>query len=102
MRQVSARIRELEEAIRNLESEVSDLMLGIPNMPLEDVPDGADETANVVVRTEGEPPRFDFDPLPHWELGERLGIIDFQRGAKMAGSRFFVSRARVPGSSARS
>ena len=94
MRQVSARIRELEETIRTLESEVNALMLGIPNTPLEDVPDGADETANVVVRAEGELPRFDFEPLPHWELGERLGIIDFQRGAKMAGSRFFVLKGK--------
>lgn len=94
MRQVSARIRELEETIRNLESEIDALMLGIPNMPHADVPDGADESANVVVRTEGELPHFDFDPLPHWELGERLGIIDFQRGAKMAGSRFFVLKGK--------
>ena len=94
MRQVSGRIRELEETIRSLESEVNDLMLGIPNMPLDSVPDGADESANIVVRTEGEPPRFDFDPLPHWELGERLGIIDFRRGAKMAGSRFFVLKGK--------
>ena len=94
MRQVSGRIRELEETIRNLESEVNDLMLGIPNMPLDSVPDGADESANIVVRTEGEPPRFNFNPLPHWELGERLGIIDFRRGAKMAGSRFFVLKGK--------
>ena len=94
MRQVSGRIRELEETIRNLESEVNDLMLGIPNMPLDSVPDGADESANIIVRTEGEPPRFDFNPLPHWELGERLGIIDFRRGAKMAGSRFFVLKGK--------
>ena len=94
MRQVSGRVRELEETIRNLEAEVNDLLLGIPNMPLDDVPEGADESANVVVRTEGEAPRFDFEPLPHWELGERLGIIDFQRGAKMAGSRFFVLKGK--------
>ena len=94
MRQVSGRIRELEETIRNLESEVNDLLLAIPNMPLDDVPEGADESANVVVRTEGEAPKFDFEPLPHWELGERLSIIDFQRGAKMAGSRFFVLKGK--------
>ena len=94
MRQVSGRVRELEETIRNLEAEVNDLLLGIPNMPLDDVPEGADESANVVVRTEGEAPQFDFEPLPHWELGERLGIIDFQRGAKMAGSRFFVLKGK--------
>ena len=94
MRQVSASIRTLEETIRTLESEINDLLLGLPNIPHDTVPDGADETANIVVRTEGEPPRFDFDPKPHWELGENLGIIDFQRGAKMAGSRFFVLKGK--------
>ena len=94
MRQVSARIRTLEETIRALESEVNALLLSLPNIPLDEVPDGADETANIVVRTEGEPPHFDFEPLPHWELGERLGIIDFQRGAKIAGSRFFVLKGK--------
>ncbi len=94
MRQVGARIRTLEETVRTLESEVSDLLLSIPNIPLDDVPDGADETSNIIVRTEGEPPQFDFRPLPHWELGERLGIIDFQRGAKLSGSRFFVLKGK--------
>ena len=94
MRQVSARIRTLEETIRTLESEVNALLLSIPNIPLDDVPPGADESANVVKYIKGEAPRFDFEPLPHWELGERLGIIDFQRGAKIAGSRFFVLKGK--------
>ena len=94
MRQVSARIRTLEETIRTLESEVNALLLSIPNMPLDDVPPGADESANVVKYIKGEAPHFDFDPLPHWELGENLGIIDFQRGAKIAGSRFFVLKGK--------
>ena len=94
MRQVSARIRTLEETIRTLESEINALLLSIPNMPLDDVPPGADESANVVKYIKGEAPHFDFEPLPHWELGERLGIIDFQRGAKIAGSRFFVLKGK--------
>ena len=94
MRQVSARIRILEETIRALESEVNALLLSIPNMPLEDVPPGADESANVVKYIKGEALHFDFEPLPHWELGENLGIIDFQRGAKIAGSRFFVLKGK--------
>ena len=94
MRQVSSRIRTLEETIRTLESEVNALLLSIPNMPLDDVPPGADESANVVKYIKGEAPHFDFEPLPHWELGERLGIIDFQRGAKIAGSRFFVLKGK--------
>ena len=94
MRQVSSRIRTLEETIRALESEINALLLSIPNMPLEDVPPGADESANVVKYIKGEAPHFDFEPLPHWELGENLGIIDFQRGAKIAGSRFFVLKGK--------
>ena len=94
MRQVSARIRTLEETIRALESEVNALLLSIPNIPLDDVPPGADESANVVKYIKGEAPHFDFEPLPHWELGENLGIIDFQRGAKIAGSRFFVLKGK--------
>ena len=94
MRQVSARIRTLEETIRTLESEINALLLAIPNIPLDDVPPGADESANVVKYIKGEAPHFDFDPLPHWELGENLGIIDFQRGAKIAGSRFFVLKGK--------
>ena len=94
MRQVSSRIRTLEETIRALESQINDLLLAIPNIPLDEVPDGADESANVVKYIKGEAPHFDFEPLPHWELGENLGIIDFQRGAKIAGSRFFVLKGK--------
>ena len=94
MRQVSARIRTLEETIRTLESEVNALLLSLPNIPLDDVPPGTDESANVVKYIKGETPHFDFQPLPHWELGEKLGIIDFQRGAKIAGSRFFVLKGK--------
>ena len=95
MRQVSARIRTLEETIRALESEVNALLLSMPNIPLDEVPDGADETANIVKSApRAKPPHFDFEPLPHWELGENLGIIDFQRGAKIAGSRFFVLKGK--------
>ena len=94
MRGVSARIKTLQDNIRTLESERDKLLLTIPNIPLEDVPPGADESANVVKYTKGEAPHFDFEPLPHWELGERLGIIDFQRGAKIAGSRFFVLKGK--------
>ena len=94
MRQVSARIRTFEETIRALEGEINDLLMTLPNIPMDEVPDGADESANIVVRTEGDAPQFDFEPLPHWELGERLGIIDFQRGVKMSGSRFFVLKGK--------
>ncbi len=67
-------------------------MLEIPNVPHPDVPVGRDEHDNVVVRTVGTPRTFAFTPRPHWELGEQLGILDFERGAKIAGSRYYVMR----------
>jgi seryl-tRNA synthetase len=81
-----------EAAVEPLERAFEQLMLELPNLPHPDVPVGPDESANEVVRTEGELPRYDFDPLPHWELGPRLGIIDFDRGVKISGSRFYVLR----------
>jgi seryl-tRNA synthetase len=67
-------------------------MLSIPNLPDDTVPFGADDSENVVVRTEGEERTFEFKPQPHWELGPALGIIDFERGVKISGSRFYVLR----------
>ncbi len=84
------RLDALEAQVRELDSRLRRLLLEIPNIPTEDVPDGADESANVVVRQSGEPAALGFDPKPHWEIGEALGIIDFERGVKLAGSRFFV------------
>jgi len=83
-------INELEEKVRDLYGRLEELLLQIPNIPQPDVPYGKDDTDNVVARTWGEPKTFDFTPLPHWELGERLGIIDFERGVKLSGSRFYV------------
>ena len=94
MREVGARIKTLEETIRRVDEEINSLLLSIPNLPQEDVPLGEDETDNVVVKTVGEIPSFDFEPLPHWELGEKLDIIDFERGVKLAGSRFFVLKGK--------
>ena len=90
MRQTGDRIRALEERVKEAETRLDELLLTLPNLPLPDVPPGTDESANVVVQTWGEPRNFDFSPLPHWDLGERLGIIDFTRGAKLSGSRFFT------------
>jgi seryl-tRNA synthetase len=83
-------IRSLEEEVRNLDNQLTDLLLQVPNIPNPAIPEGKDESGNVVVRSWGEPPEFDFQPLPHWELGEKLGIIDFDRGVKISGSRFYV------------
>ena len=94
MREVGSRIKDLQSEIRSLEEELHSHLLTVPNLPEEDVPVGADDSDNVVIRTEGEPPTFDFEPLPHWELGERLDIIDFRRGAKLSGSRFYVLKGQ--------
>jgi len=92
MKGVSDSIRELDEKIKVLEENTTDFLLNVPNIPLESVPVGKDETENIEVRKWGEPGQFDFEPLNHWDIGEMLGIIDFERGAKIAGARFSVTK----------
>lgn len=94
MRDVGAKVKTLEGEVRKVEEEINSLLLSIPNIPRDSVPLGEDESSNVVVRNVGEPQSYSFEPLPHWELGERLDIIDFQRGVKIAGSRFFVLKGK--------
>lgn len=88
MRQVSQRIKELDEEVRDLEEQIQVSLLNIPNIPHKSVPVGRDAGDNVEVRRWGEPRQFDFTPKAHWELGEALDIIDFERGVKVAGARF--------------
>ena len=90
MRQVGQQIDNLDKQHDEIQSELHQLLLGLPNIPQDDVPDGEGEDDNVVIRTWGDIPAFDFLPKPHWDLGEILGVIDLPRGAKLAGSRFFV------------
>ena len=90
MRQTGDRIKTLETQVREAEANLEEELLKLPNLPLPDVPVGEDESGNRVIRTWGEPSDFSFEPLPHWDLGERLGIIDLPRGAKVSGSRFFT------------
>ena len=90
MRGVSERLAGLEADLRQVEERLNDCLLRLPNIPDPQTPIGAGEEDNVIVRTEGEPHSLDFEPKPHWELGERLGIIDFERGTKLSGSRFYV------------
>ncbi len=87
---VKEQIDALEREVKDLAERRQALLLQMPNVILPDVPDGPDESANVVVRHEGQIREFDFEPKPHWELGERLGIIDFAAGVKISGSRFYV------------
>jgi seryl-tRNA synthetase len=82
-------VKALDAELRDIETVLEQRALEVPNLPLAACPDG-DATANRVVRTWGDPPRPSFTPLPHWELGERLGILDLPRGAKLAGSGFPV------------
>jgi seryl-tRNA synthetase len=92
MKTVSDRIRELDEGIKVLEEKTNDFLLNIPNIPDESVPVGKDETENVEIRKWGEPKQFDFEPLNHWDIGEILGIIDFERASKIAGARFSLTK----------
>ncbi len=89
-RDLRTMIRDLEGEVRNLDSQLEELLLQVPNIPHPSAPVGKDEDDNVIVRSWGEPRKLDFEPAPHWKLGESLGIIDFERGVKLSGSRFYV------------
>ncbi len=91
-REIRAEIQALEEEVRGLDARLNELLFQVPNLPQDDVPVGKNDTENVEVRRWGESPKVDFEPKPHWDLGEALGIIDFERGVKISGSRFYVLR----------
>ncbi|RME74389.1 MAG: serine--tRNA ligase [Chloroflexi bacterium] len=90
MSEIGDRIKALDEELRQVEADLYEKQLYVPNMPAPDVPIGPDESHNVEVRRWGQPRSFDFTPKPHWDLGEALDIIDFERGVKMSGTRFYV------------
>ncbi len=90
MGEIGDQINQLDEKLRQVEADLLDRQLYVPNMPAPDVPVGPNEDHNVEVRRWGDPPKFDFDPQPHWDLGETLGIIDFERGVKISGTRFYL------------
>jgi seryl-tRNA synthetase len=83
-------INALELETNAMDDKLKELLLRVPNLPDTSVPVGSSEEDNVIVRTTGEPPPFGFQALPHWELGEKLGIIDFERGVKISGTRFYI------------
>lgn len=93
MREVAQRIGELDALVSGSEERIRDILLGIPNTPFPQVPEGG-EDANVVKREWGEKPSFSFEPRPHWELGEALEVLDFPRGAKVSGSGFPLLKGR--------
>jgi seryl-tRNA synthetase len=90
MRIVGEQISELDDKLRLADQELNDLLATIPNLPNKRTPFGKDEDENVVIRSFGEIPSFDFEPKPHWDIGVDLGIIDFDQGVKITGSRFYV------------
>jgi seryl-tRNA synthetase len=92
MRELGDRIAAMEAEADDVQRRLDERLLLVPNLPAEEVPVGRDESENVVTATWGEPRQFDFEPRPHWELGEHLGIIDFERGVKVSGSRFYFLR----------
>jgi seryl-tRNA synthetase len=90
MKTVGDRIAALDEEIRQTDEALRQALAAIPNLPDPRTPAGRDETENVVVRSEGEVAKFEFEPKPHWDLGPALGILDFEQGARMTGSRFYI------------
>jgi len=94
MRELGDRVKALDQELRQLEEESTNLAAWIPNLPHPSVPPGSDATQNQVVRTWGKPPKFDFEPKPHWDLATNLGLLDFDRAAKISGSGFLLFTGR--------
>ena len=90
MKAVSDKIKALDDEIKQVEQDLNDIMAIIPNMPDEKVPEGFTDEDNVEVKRWGDHPEFDFEPQAHWDLGPELGIIDFDRGVKLSGTRFYI------------
>ncbi len=90
MRSVGDEISALDQKVKAIDAELYQLMLLVPNLPHESVPPGASEAENRILRQSGGELQFDFKPKPHWEIAEQLGIIDFERGVKISGSRFYI------------
>jgi len=90
LRALSDEIKELEKRKDDIEAQITEILLGVPNLPDATTPTGASEADNPVIRTWGEKPSFAFEPKAHWDIGPALGIIDFERAAKLSGPRFAV------------
>ena len=90
MKELSNKIKDMDGKVAEVEEELRDTLLGVPNTPNAEVPEGSDDTDNVEIRKVGEPRSFDFEPKAHWDIGEALDILDFERAGKIAGARFTV------------
>ena len=88
MKEVSVRIKELDDQLRQVEEQLNEILMGVPNIPHEKTPIGASEDDNVEIRSWGEKQQFSFEPQAHWDIGEKLGILDFERASKLSGARF--------------
>ncbi len=88
MREVSSKIKALDKELAEIQEKFDQILMGLPNIPHASVPVGKDETDNPVLKTVGDPSSFDFEPKPHWDVGAALGILDFERAAKITGARF--------------
>ncbi|MFA5375332.1 MAG: serine--tRNA ligase [Dehalococcoidia bacterium] len=94
MRQIGDRIKDLDGQVESIEKDLNDQLLRIPNIQHSSVPIGAGAEDNKTIRQWGEQRKFDFEPKPHWDLGEALDIIDFERGVKLSGTRFYVLKGK--------
>jgi seryl-tRNA synthetase len=92
VREINERVKELDDRVRDVDDKTQSVLLSIPNLPNESVPYGPDDTHNTEVNQWGTPRQFDFEPLPHWDLATRLGMIEFDRAGKVTGSRFVAYR----------
>lgn len=90
MKELSGRIKELDAEVSEIEEKLKDVLLGVPNTPNDKVPEGDDDSDNVEIKKVGEPAEFAFEPKAHWDIGEGLDILDFERGSKLSGARFTV------------
>ncbi len=93
VRQMGQEIKVLDDQLKQVEIQIEKILLNIPNLPHESVPVGEDEASNVEIRRWGNPRQFNYDPLPHWDLGVNLDILDFERAAKLSGARFTVYKS---------
>ena len=95
MKTVNDSIKKIENDLEIIENDFKTLMLNIPNIPLPSVPEGKDDSENITMEEKGSKPEFSFAPLPHWEIGEKSGGIDFERGVKISGTRFYILRGEM-------
>ena len=90
MKELSDKVKQLDEQVRGIDEALKKIVLTIPNIPNKLVPVGKDDTENYELRRWGEPTKFDFEPKAHWDIGENLDILDAARAAKVTGSRFYI------------